>query len=569
MNMMNRLPKDWSTTLISRSAAALVVFVGLLWALPGCGIPKLQRADRGAPLPPDFNGAASNVSSAQIGWREFFNDPTLVSLVDQAFVGNQELKILTQRVRMAEYEVNRRRGLIWPFLTGRTGVSLEKPSLFTPLGAVEDQLQPVPGTGFPEPLPNFLVAADITWEIDIWRKLRNARDAAGLRYIATQEGQNYVVTRLVAEIAEDYYELMALDNRMEALNRTIEIQDRSLEVSKAVKEAGRGTELPVQRFQAEVSKNTSERMIILQDIVEVENRINFLLGRYPQRVERDSSRFLELTLPALNMGIPSQLLQYRADIRQAERELAAAGLDVQVARARFFPALNLTATVGTEAFNTKYLFRSPESLIYGVAGDLTAPLLNRSAIKADYLTANADQLEKVYDYQRTVLNAFTEVINRLAKVQNYGLSIHVKRQQLQSLEASVDNATKLFQAAHPGIEYMDVLLAQRDLMDAKMVLIQTKQEQLAAIVNAYQALGGGGNQSLLGHVPDPEVVGVPPYDTLYPHGVTNPPEGSAGVPYCPPQPAPGAEPPTSPNPPPPAAEMLPQNLEEAVPVTTE
>src|SRR5690606_27984522 len=119
-----------------------------------------------------------------------------------------------------------------------------------------------------------------------------------------------------------------------------------------------------------------ERMIVLQEIVEVENRINFLLGRYPQRVERDSSRFLDLALPPLMTGVPSQLLQNRADIRQAERELAAAGLEVQVARARFFPALNLTATVGTEAFNAKYLFRSPEALIYGVAGDLTAPLIN-------------------------------------------------------------------------------------------------------------------------------------------------------------------------------------------------
>lgn len=532
--MMNRLPKRSSPNLISRLAPAILGGLGLLSVLPGCWIPKLQKPECAAPMPQDFNGATSNASSAQIGWREFFNDPTLTSLVDQAFVGNQELKILNQRVQKANFDVMARRGLIWPFLTGRTGASLEKPSTYSPMGAVEDQLQPVPGTGFPEPLPKFLVAADISWEIDIWRKLRNARDAAGLRYLATQEGRNYIVTRMVAEVAEDYYELMALDNRMEALNRTIEIQDRSLEVARAIKQAGRGTELAVQRFQAEVNKNVSERSIILQEIIEVENRINFTLGRFPQRVERDSSRFLELALPALNMGVPSQLLQFRADIRQAERELAAAGLDVRVARARFYPAVNLTATIGTDAFNTKYLFRSPDSLIYGVAADITTPLINRSAIKADYLTANAEQLEKVYEYQRTILNAFTEVINRLAKVQNYGLSIDVKRQQLSALEASVDSATKLFQAAHPGVEYMDVLLAQRDLMDAKITLIDTKQEQLAAIVNAYQALGGGGNQALAGYYQDLKTGGVPAYGLLHPNGVTNPPSACEILPHSPP-----------------------------------
>ena len=132
---------------------------------------------------------------------------------------------------------------------------------------------------------------------------------------------------------------------------------------------------------------------------------------------------------------------------------------------------------------------TPESLIYNVAGDLVAPLINKKAIQADYLSANARQLQSVYNYQRVVLNAFTEVINRVSKVENYRKSIEIKKQQLESLEASVDTATKLFQNARA--EYMDVLFAQRDLMDARMVLIETKKQQLSAIVNAYQALGGG------------------------------------------------------------------------------
>lgn len=183
------------------------------------------------------------------------------------------------------------------------------------------------------------------------------------------------------------------------------------------------------------------------------------------------------------------MLQNRSDIRQAERELAANGLDVQVARARFYPAFTITAGIGYEAFNPRYFF-DINALVANAAGSLVAPLLNKAAIKADYMSANARQLQSLYDYQRTVVNAVTEVVNRVTAVENYRGSLELKRQQLQSLESSVEAATKLFQNARA--EYIEVLFAQRDLLEARTMLIQTKREQLSAVVNAYQALGGGG-----------------------------------------------------------------------------
>lgn len=429
-------------------------------------------------------------SSAQIPWCEFFADPNLNNLISQAFVDNQELKILAEDIRIAQYEVRARSGAYLPFFNLGARAGLDKSSRFTREGAVEDQLTAAPGKGFPKPLPNFLVATNVSWEIDIWKKLRNARTAAAYRYLATAEGRNFVSTRLIADIAENYYRLLALDNRLQILDRTIEIQQKSLDTAQSLKAAGRGTELAVQRFEAEVRRNQSEKFIVQQEIIETENEINFAAGRYPQFVDRVSVDYINLNLHSLSLGVPSQLLQNRADIRQAERELSAAGLEVAVARARFFPSLVLTAGVGYEAFNTRYLFDSPESLVYNTAGELVAPLINRRAIKAAYQTANAEQLQAVYNYQRTVLNAFIEVINYITAVQNYGQSIEIKKQQLTALETSVSVATDLFQNVRA--EYIDVLLAQRDLMEARMVLVQTKQRQLAAIVNAYQALGGGG-----------------------------------------------------------------------------
>jgi NodT family efflux transporter outer membrane factor (OMF) lipoprotein len=494
MNMMSRYSKSWNGRIKRNAFAALVAGTTLI---PGCKIPDICRPESMRPLPQAFDrnndpaqGLVSDENSACLGWREFFNDPTLHQLISESLAGNQELKILAQDIRIANNEYRARRGLLFPFASIGTSAGIEKSSRFTRDGAVEDQLQAAPGKGFPEPLPNFLIAADVSWEIDIWRRLRNARDAQALRFLGTQAGRNYVVTRVVAEVAENYYELLALDNRLDTLDRTIAIQQQSLDTAKALKEAARGTELAVQRFQAEVQKNQSEKLIIQQEITETENRINFLAGRFPQKVERPSVEFLSLYLPAIGVGFPSQQLLNRSDIRQAEREVAASGLDVRVARAQFFPSLILTAGVGYEAFNTKYLFSSPESLIYNAAGGLVAPLINRSAIKAEYLNANARQLQAVYEYQQTVLNAHIEVINQLSLVENYTRSLEVKTQQLQSLESSVDNATKLFQNARG--EYIEVLLAQRDMMETRLVLIGTKQKQLGAVIKAYQALGGGG-----------------------------------------------------------------------------
>lgn len=486
MNLTPRLP---DVGRVKRAAARAVLGGGLL-VLPACRIPSAMQADPPPPLPASFNGATSPESSAQFRVEQFFSDPYLLQLIRDALAGNQELKILAQDIRIANTEVQAARGAIFPFVTLGGRAEINRHSRYTLEGAVEEQLEYEPGKRFPSPLPNFLVSADLTWEVDIWRRLRNARDAAGLRYLATAEGRNYVVTRLVAEVAENYYALMALDQRMAILDQTIAIQERSLEVAKSLKEAGRGTELAVQRFQAEVRRNQSEKLIVKQEIVEVENRLNFLAGRFPGPVPRAADGFLDLELPAVCVGVPAQLLRNRPDIRQAELEVQAAGLEVKVARAAFYPRLDITAGLGYEAFHPRFLF-TPEAFVANAAAGLAAPLVNRTAVQAAFGGANARQLQTIYDYQRVVLDAFREVVNQVSAADNYRRSIEVKREQLRALDASVDVAAKLFQNARA--EYIEVLLAQRDLLEARTVLVDTKRRQVTAVVNAYQALGGGGS----------------------------------------------------------------------------
>jgi NodT family efflux transporter outer membrane factor (OMF) lipoprotein len=499
---MDQIGNRFNTTRRKR-AAAIAMICGFLLVLPSCGMPLLRQPASAPPLPETLRGETNPTSSAQVPVEEFFDDPLLDGLIKDALVGNQELRILTEDIAIAGNEVWGRTGSYLPRVELGASAGLEKLSRFTPLGVAEEQLQYLPGKNFPDPPGNFLVAANISWQVDIWRQLRNARDSAKIRYFATGEGRNYAVTRLVADIAENYYRLMALDARLVNINRIIALQEQSLVVAMRRKNAGRGTDLPVQRFQAEVRKNQSERSIVNQSIIELENRINFLLGRFPQPVQRRNADFIDLNLHALSLGLPWELLQNRPDIRQAERELAAAGLDVKVARANFLPRVGLAgpmgpggpySPVGWQAFNPRYLFFTPDAFIASLAGDLVAPVINKRAIQAEYQNANARQLQSVYNYQRVIINAANEVITLAARVENYRQSIEIRKQQVESLESAVMAATNLYQLPRVElpIDYLDVLTAQNELFVAIQDLIEVKGEQLAAIVNTYQALGGGG-----------------------------------------------------------------------------
>jgi multidrug efflux system outer membrane protein len=486
--------RGWWKNRQARQVIARALLCGVLLGLPACGIPGYRPAMPAQGMPGGYPASPplgnTPASSAQVGLKDFFQDPLLVALFDQALTWNQRLKTLDEDVQIARNAILARQGGFLPLMGFQGGASLEKFSRFTLPGASRQDDPYIPPDKFlPNPLPDYRLGVNLLVPLDIWRALRNARDAAVQRYYSAIERRNYFVTRLVADIADNYYGLIARDKRLENLDRIIQLQERSREVAEAKKNAGRGTELAVQRFLADVRRYQSEKLIVQQEIVEVENNINFLVGRFPQHVARTPMDFIDFDLPALRLGFPSQLLLNRADIREAEREVEAAGLDVKVARARFFPAVTITGSVGYEAFNPKYLFWTPTSLVGTIAGEVVAPLINKRAIQADYMDANARQLQAVYEYQRVILDAFTQVITRMSAVENYRNSIEIRKQQLRALEESVRVANDLYQLAR--IEYTDVLFAQRDLTEARRNLIDTKLQQLSAVINTYQALGGG------------------------------------------------------------------------------
>jgi outer membrane protein, multidrug efflux system len=190
----------------------------------------------------------------------------------------------------------------------------------------------------------------------------------------------------------------------------------------------------------------------------------------------------------VHAGIPAQLLANRPDVKQAELNLVAAKLDVKAAKASFYPTLGISAGIGYQAFNPSYLLK-PQSLLYSLAGDLAAPLINRNGIKAVYFSANSRQIQALYDYERIIINAYVEVANQVSKVSNLEKSYDYKSKEVQALTQSITISNDLFTSARA--DYMEVLLTQRDALESRFDLIDTKLQQMNAVVNIYRALGGG------------------------------------------------------------------------------
>ncbi len=476
-------------TMRNKKTVKYLAIISISLVFTACNVPHLVQKKENSSVPASYNNSQDTTNTAQVKWKDFFTDPYLAALIDSALMNNQELNITLQEIAISRNEIRARKGEYLPFVGLKGGAGADKVGRYTNIGAMEANTEIKPGKAMPEAVPNYMFSALASWEVDIWNKLHNAKKSAINRYLSSIEGRNFMITHLAAEIAQSYYELLAYDNQLEILQSNIEIQQNALKIVKMEKDAAKVTELAVRKFEAEVFKNQSRQYYIMQQIRETENKINFLVGRYPQPILRNSKNFTDLVPDTIHAGIPSQLLANRPDIKQAELELAATKLDVKAAKANFYPSLNITAGIGYQAFNPQYLITTPESMLYSLAGDLVAPLVNRNAIKAQYYSANSKQIQAIYNYERTILRAYIEVANQISNISNLEKSYDLKAKQVQALTQSIDISTGLFKSARA--DYMEVLLTQRDALDSKFDLVETKMQQMNAVVNIYRALGGG------------------------------------------------------------------------------
>ncbi len=466
----------------------IFIFIsGIVLFLGSCKTPFITTKIENNALPPSFTNSTDSSNCANINWRNYFSDPYLEALIDTALHHNQELNITLQEIEISRNEINVRKGEYLPYVNFGAALGPDRAGKYTWDGFSEEDLKAEPDRG-PKYIGDFIGVANMSWELDVWKKLRNAKKSSVMKYLSSIESKNFLVTKLVGEIASSYYELLALDNMLEIINQNVENQTIALTTVKLQKESAKANQLAVNRFEALLLHTKNLQYELQQRVVETENKLKFILGKYTKTIPRNASLFNTVNLGIMNTGVPSQLLQNRPDIRMAEKEIAAAKLDVAVAKANFLPSFKLSARLGFQAFNPAVLL-NPESILYNVFGDLTAPLINKNTIKSIYFNANLKQIQSVYEYEMKILNAYVEVINQMNALQNYSESFKTKQKEVEFLNQSVEISNSLFLSARA--DYLEVLLTQREALDSKIELVETKLKQMIAKINIYKALGGG------------------------------------------------------------------------------
>lgn len=441
-------------------------------------------------IPDTYIGYSDTTNTGKIPWREFFSDSLLIALIDTAIANNIDLQIALQRIEMARSDVKLSNGELLPKVSVGLNVAIRKYGLYTMDGAGNITTEITPGQIVPIHLPDYYVGLLMSWEIDIWGKLRNQKKAAVSRYLSGIEGTRFVLTSLIAEVATRYYQLITLDNELEIVRNNIKNQKDALELVKIQKDAGFATELAVQQFTSQLLNSQTLELEIMQSIFETENTLNLLCGRFYQPIVRDKATLYRDTPDNVSIGIPSNLLINRPDIREAEYMVMATKFDLKAAKAAFFPNVNINASFGLQAFNPEYFF-NPASIAYSAIGGIIAPLLNFNALKAQFNFAKANQIEALYNYQKAIINGYVEVYNGMNNIKTLQNQVAMKTQEVEILNQSIQTSIDLFTTGRAT--YLEVLYAQQNTLNAQLELAQYRQAQHNAIIEVYRALGGGWN----------------------------------------------------------------------------
>lgn len=467
----------------------LVLFIAtILWSACVSLNTKVSVPEK--KVPTQYNVLTTDTQNiARLHWSTFFNDPDLNRLIEKALANNLDVQMTYQHLETYKAQIKMARGAQLPTVNATTAYWQRKFGYYTMDDAGNRVTEFAPGDTIPRHLPDYYVGLTATWEVDIWGKLRKMRQSAVAQYLASVEGRHFVLSNLVAEVSNLYYALLALDNELDLVKQTIQKQEEAIRIVEVQMEGGRANALALKQFQAQVLASKVIQRGIEQRIQETENQLNFLMAQYPQPVVRNKERLFEALSTSYSVGVPSQLLMYRPDIRSAAHGVEASRFNLEAAKAAFYPTLNITAGLGFQAFNPQFLFSTPASLAYSALGGLVAPLINKNALKARFNTAKAQQLNALYQYQQSILNGYVDVLNAVTRMERLRDMEAMRKEQSVVLNETVSLSTELYQYAKAN--YLEVLLAQQNALQARLDYIDVVQQQQQAKVRLYKALGGG------------------------------------------------------------------------------
>jgi NodT family efflux transporter outer membrane factor (OMF) lipoprotein len=415
---------------------------------------------------------------AAMPWQTLFADTILKALISEGLSQNLNLKTAVQKIVEAQAAFNQSKGALLPNVSGNASATRSKLSLAS--------LDYPPGTVVNTVTTTYQLGLSTSWEADIWGQLNSAKKSAYANMLQTDAAKKAIQTQLIADIADNYYSLLALDKELEITNATLKNRMKDMETMKALKEAAIVNGAAV--VQSEANRYGVEVSIpdIKRNIRETENALDILLGRPPGPIMR---KRLDEEQPFTNLqtGIPSQLLQNRPDVQQAEYGFRAAFENVNLAKTNFYPQLTLTASGGFSNLQLKDFFLN--SVFYNIAAGLTQPIFNQGINKAKLKTAQAQQLEALYNFQQTLLVAGQEVSNALYAYETAVEKDGARHNQIVALQKSVDYTEQLLKYSS-ATNYTDVLTSEQSLLAAQLSGVNDRLQQLQAVVDLYRALGG-------------------------------------------------------------------------------
>lgn len=422
---------------------------------------------------------------AHMPWQEVFKDPQLRNLIEEALQNNLELQSAIQQIRIAEANFYEGRMSMLPSLSANGRASYNDQS--------DNSVNFDEGLGDVSipPSEQYSVSLSSSWELDVWGKLTSVKRASLAALLQTEATRRAVQTTLIANVANAYYQLLALDKQLEITRQTVENRRMDVETVKSLKESDMVTGVSVQ--QSIANQYAAEVIIpeLKQQITVQEHTLSKLLGRAPGSIER-TSLTEQNPIDSLATGVPAQLLRNRPDIIAAEYSFRSAFELTNNARAYFYPSFTLTAEGGYQSLETQDLFQ-PGSVFYNLIAGLTQPIFNRGQNRARLKRSKAQQEQALLELRSTILDASTEVSNTLSAFQNAEEKLEMRNHQLNALENAVEYSRELLQYGEAN--YTEVLTAQQQLLSAQLSNISDQLQQLTAGVDLYRALGGGWDPS--------------------------------------------------------------------------
>lgn len=456
--------------------AIALIFMGMASNAQNTAPKDVPGSFRNAPAT-----ATENIGNIQ--WKTFFTEPHLVSLIDTALAKNNDLQIAEKNIAIANLLYKQSKWGNVPQLNAVANASSTRFSDNSLNGANTKQAL---GQSH---IDDFSAGLNLSWEADIWGKIRNRKKSALASYMQTVEAKKALQTAVVANVSTGYYDLLMLDAQLDIAKKTLALSDSTLFIVKLQYTAGQVTSLATQ--QTEAQRLVAARLVpeLEKDIILRENALSILSGNFPSATERNNKLEAMVIKESLAAGIPAELLERRPDVKTAQYVLEAANAKVGVAKAQFYPSLNITASGGVNAFEASNWFNIPASLFGSVAGGLTAPLLNGKRIRTAYDVSKAEREQAVIQFRQSVLVAVGEVSNALAKIEKQQQQFDITKQRAETLELAIKNANMLFK--NGMATYLEVILAQNNLLEAQLELASIKRDRLASAVELYRALGGG------------------------------------------------------------------------------